>query len=545
MRTFATIAALSLLFPLLPTARPARAQTDVSDRFGETVDVVVVGVEAVVTDRDGNRVPGLGPDDFRLLVDRRETEIEYFSEVRDGRAAEEMPGTAVDGPPPDTSPRSATNHLVFIDDFFAIRAHRNLVLKGLLGDLETLPPGDRMAVVAFDGEEIDVLAPWTGSREELRHGLSRALERDAHGLLRTTERLRRGEKGPWVDPTSQSRELDRVFTAVHSTLQAIPRPEGRRILLLLGGGWPTDLYLLDPDEEAPNSTFRDDRLDDREQTSGLADAANLLGYTVYPVDVQGLRNRQVAVEREGTGPGAPRGGDGPGPSGYTGELLRQDTLRLLADETGGRALLGSERTTAFASVVEDTRTYYSMGFTSRLRGDGSHHDIRVEVRRPGLSVRSRRGYRDVSRSTELDLPVESVLRFDAEGGEGAVSDLGVATEDDATLGVTLSEPRRADRGTMEATLQVEIPFDELTLLPTEEGLLTRLEIRVAVRDERGELSEMALIPLNVLRKSPPPPGRMIRWGSDLTLRRERHDLVISVHDVASGKILTRRLTVEP
>jgi hypothetical protein len=98
---------------------------------------------------------------------------------------------------------------------------------------------------------------------------------------------------------------------------------------------------------------------------------------------------------------------------------------------------------------------------------------------------------------------------------------------------------------MEATLQVEIPFDELTLLPTEEGLLTRLEIRVAVRDERGELSEMALIPLNVLRKSPPPPGRMIRWGSDLTLRRERHDLVISVHDVASGKILTRRLTVEP
>ena len=37
--------------------------------FGEVIDVRVVNVEVVVTDRDGNRVAGLQPGDFRLRVD--------------------------------------------------------------------------------------------------------------------------------------------------------------------------------------------------------------------------------------------------------------------------------------------------------------------------------------------------------------------------------------------------------------------------------------------------------------------------------------------
>src|SRR5688572_17228697 len=54
--------------------------------FGETVEVKVVNVEAVVTDRDGNRVPGLSADDFTLTVDGRPVPIRYFSEIRGGDA---------------------------------------------------------------------------------------------------------------------------------------------------------------------------------------------------------------------------------------------------------------------------------------------------------------------------------------------------------------------------------------------------------------------------------------------------------------------------
>ena len=60
-----------LLLPLLALAPGARAADDTPPSFGESIDVRVVNVEAVVTDRQGHRVSGLKPEDFRLRVDGR------------------------------------------------------------------------------------------------------------------------------------------------------------------------------------------------------------------------------------------------------------------------------------------------------------------------------------------------------------------------------------------------------------------------------------------------------------------------------------------
>ena len=70
--------------------------------FGESIDVRVVNVEAVVTDRDGNRVTGLKPGDFRLRVDGKEVPVEYFSEVHDGQRPRRRPS-----PQPAARPRPA------------------------------------------------------------------------------------------------------------------------------------------------------------------------------------------------------------------------------------------------------------------------------------------------------------------------------------------------------------------------------------------------------------------------------------------------------
>ena len=73
---------------LLAVAAPAAAQPDPrpSESFGEVVDVRVVNVEVVVTDRSGERVTGLTPESFRLRVDGEPVPITYFSEVVDGVA---------------------------------------------------------------------------------------------------------------------------------------------------------------------------------------------------------------------------------------------------------------------------------------------------------------------------------------------------------------------------------------------------------------------------------------------------------------------------
>lgn len=98
---------------------------------------------------------------------------------------------------------------------------------------------------------------------------------------------------------------------------------------------------------------------------------------------------------------------------------------------------------------------------------------------------------------------------------------------------------------MEVPLRLEVPWGALTLLPSQGNLVARLEIRVAARDREGELSEMARIPFNLVRESPPDPDRMLRWESALTLRRERHALVVSLYDAVSGELLTERVEVEP
>src|SRR4051794_6655956 len=84
--------------------------------FGTSVDVRVVNVEAVVTDRDGRRVHGLTAADFRLLVDGRETPVEYFAEV----GGEAGAGAGNPGLPPSAPAPQGRSFLLFIDDLFGV-----------------------------------------------------------------------------------------------------------------------------------------------------------------------------------------------------------------------------------------------------------------------------------------------------------------------------------------------------------------------------------------------------------------------------------------
>ena len=61
-------------------------ESPVPDLFSEVIDVRVVNVEVVVTDRAGNRIRGLQASDFELLVDREPVPISYFTEVDEGVA---------------------------------------------------------------------------------------------------------------------------------------------------------------------------------------------------------------------------------------------------------------------------------------------------------------------------------------------------------------------------------------------------------------------------------------------------------------------------
>ena len=71
-----------------------------------------------------------------------------------------------------------------------------------------------------------------------------------------------------------------------------------------------------------------------------------------------------------------------------------DTLRVLADETDGRAIVNrNDLEKGLAQMVRDSSVYYLLGYNSTAAPtDGKFHDITVRVKRPGIEVRARKGY---------------------------------------------------------------------------------------------------------------------------------------------------------
>ena len=188
-------------------------------------------------------------------------------------------------------------------------------------------------------------------------------------------------------------------------------------MLLLSGGWPflpanfltsNRPPLVIPGEfEQGEALFR-----------VLTDAANLLGYTIYGVDVPGFTDTVAdASQAVPRGPGGLGSSFAPGGGSYLGRpsFLRQQeveySLRFVADQTGGRALINSARLEAFSKAVSDTRSYYWIGFSPAREWDNRRHDIEVAVRDTKFRVRSREGFLDSSRRHEVAMAVESELLF--------------------------------------------------------------------------------------------------------------------------------------
>jgi VWFA-related protein len=532
------LVALALGAQELPPALPGST-------FGTSVDVRVVNVEVVVTDAKGERVRGLSAADLKLEVDGREVPIEYFAEIEDGhpRPAPSSPSLTAEGaPPPTASPApQGRSFLVFIDEAFAVAKQRDTVLQSIERDLKRLGPEDRMAIVAFGrttiGGRLNVLSGWTGDRSALAAALEVARKRPASGndVVATRRSLANdadlvaqalenqdpygddSPKVPWLDSVMLggadagdprlSSWLDKLIRAAVATMNGMAPPSGRRTLLLLSGGWPSVLSHIP-----------------------LALAANRLGYTIYPVDVAGIDT--VTATNDASLPV-------PQTDGFITSSWKRDTqygMEFLAKITGGRAILNSARLTALERVVEDTNSYYWLGFTPQWKGDDRHHRIEVKARldaktRKGLEVRSRKGFSDFSHATETSLTAQGIIMV---GGDPKEKRLIVET------GTLKPEGRH-----LELPVTVAIPLADLTALEQEGGWRVEATLAMGIVDAGGSFSDLAQIPLRLALPERPGPGALARHQMTLKLRRARQRLVFIVRDPVGGATLWGAAEVNP
>ena len=385
---------LSLVLTLPAAAQEAVPQGE----FAEQITVRVLNFEAVVTDRDGQRVPGLDASQFRLLVSGEEVPIEYFNEVRGGEvisSADNVPELTLGQP-------AGVSFLLYLDEFFAIERDRDRVLKAVAERLPNMRPEDQAAVVAWNGKELTMLSGWTSSKSELSQALNEALSRPVYGLRRQQERKRYDVYSP-LDSTftltgsmarradlstswnlgTQERQyahllvsqLNSQVGAASAAMRALDVPGGRMIMLLLSGGWPWDVAAHVAGSR--NRMVTESRIPNGAALYGpLGTTANLLGYTLYTVDLPGMQT--------GAGVDASRRGGRLSTSSdqfyLEGDL--HTSLRYLAGQTGGLAMLNGQRISAFDEVAADVRSYYWLGFTPQWQGNDEIHDIQVELADP-------------------------------------------------------------------------------------------------------------------------------------------------------------------
>jgi VWFA-related protein len=130
-------------------------------------------------------------------------------------------------------------------------------------------------------------------------------------------------------------------------------------------------------------------LDNYQQFQDLLGLANRMNVSFYPVDSRGL----PAVD-------TPIGPEHPLPPRADQSALahRIEMLRTLAENTDGLAVVNNndiER--GMRRIADDLTSYYLLGYYSTNTAfDGKYRSIKVRVKRAGVDVRARRGYRAAS-----------------------------------------------------------------------------------------------------------------------------------------------------
>jgi len=400
------VAAVWACGTLLAGAAAAR-RDDAVAAFADVIDVRVVNVEVVVTDEQGRRVHGLTAADFELLVDGRPVPLDYFSEIREGRAV--------------ASPA---------------------------GDVPTVP----------------ALRP----NHDLR---STALDAASEA----------GHDGPLdqLHAARLERQLVRSVLAAAATIRGFADPPGRKAMLLLASGWPKS-------------------------------AANLTGYTLYPVDVPGfspenpgdasvafdVRDEPEAALLSDTDPTRPIGATQAGDSTFLTKrkTLQHAALERLADATGGLAMINDQRDSALAAAIADTRSYYWLGVQPRRSQDGGVHDVEARlVDRSGLGLRTREGYVDLSPEAEVLTVIDTALIF---GDPPSTT----------PLRVRLGEPERAGRR-LRVAAELAVPLDHIVFLRREGTWQAELEVWIAAMDETGNRSQASFQTFRIAGDFPPEPGQ--------------------------------------
>jgi len=381
--------------------RPSDGQTQ-SGQPTFRAGINFVRVDAIVSDSKGNPIIDLKAEDFAVSEDGKPQTVESFKLVKvDAQQGTNPPRQILTSYDEESEAQRDDVRLfaIFLDDYHVRRGasmfarapiskfiQTQLSPADMLGLMYPLTPvGDvkltrnhdaiAKAVEKFDGRKFDYVP-----RNEFE-------ERYANYPAEVVERVR----------NQVSLSALRSLVVHLGSLR-----EGRKAVILVSEGYSNYLppQLRDPVASMPGygNPSRSDPFagegEDRarffsstEMLSDLRqvyDVANRNNVAIYALDPRGLAPFEYDINEGVGGVNTDR----------AGLRMTQDTLKILADETDGRAIVdNNDLSKGLRQIVRDSSSYYLLGYnSSQAPQDGKFHEIKVRVNRRGVQVRHRKGY---------------------------------------------------------------------------------------------------------------------------------------------------------
>lgn len=361
-------------------------------------EVNYVEVDAVVQDGQGRFVRDLRPEEVQVFENGKLQQVVNFSIV-------DMPVRRFDRPlftersiEPDVSSNVGTLdgriYVLFLDDYHTATTRSVMVRRAAAQFIErNMGANDLAAVVHASGRQ-DAGQEFTSNRRLLLAAVNKFMGQKLRSVTeeRIDEYRRLQSMLQPVDTIKDPVEFERAYHA-RTVLESLTN-----ISKLLSGvsGRRKSVVLFSEGIEYDVTDFMNNAsamslLNTTRDTVSAATRANV---AFYAVDPRGLTN----YAEEGMAINPPSDADprlNLSMTGiYTEGRMAQDSLRTLAEGTGGFAALNSnDFSTAFERIVDENSSYYVMGYyPTNDKRDGSFRRIELKVSRPGVLVKSRRGY---------------------------------------------------------------------------------------------------------------------------------------------------------
>jgi len=397
-----TLLALSLLAMAVarPTAQQAPAPPE-GPQPGVTfrLEVNYVEVDAAVYDRQGRFVGDLHRSDFQVLEDGVAQDINTFSLVNIPIERAERPLYASHPIQPDIAtnarPFEGRVYVLALDDLHTTPFRTVQVRAAARQFVETRMAANDIAAVVHIGGSTDAGQEFTSDKRLLLESIDRFMGRKLRST--TLERLDEYQRqqsisgGAPISRVGDPLDLQRGYNArtsldsLASLSEWVGSIRGRRkAIIYLSEGIDYNIY----DFQNREATTIQEAM---RKAIATATRSNV---SIYAIDPRGLTTMgEESIEAAGGFPNDPM--LNLSNQSFQDELrLAQQSLRSLAEDTGGYAAVNSnDFSKAWDRVVADNSSYYVLGYYPKNdKRDGRFRKIQVKVGRPGVEVRSRKGY---------------------------------------------------------------------------------------------------------------------------------------------------------